>query len=434
MRHVIVGASAAGMAAAEAIRKRQPMAEIVMLSAEARPPYYRPLIPYLIYQGKPETEILREPRLTPGDLHLRLNTRAVRFDPQAHIINCVNNRGHEVEPPLQYDRLLIATGASPIRPPIPGLEGSGVFTLRTWDDALDIASAAQGASQAVVLGAGRIGMKSAFALRHLGLSVTVVELLDRIVPQQLDAQSAAIFAEAVANAGIQTILGHTLAQVNRRDGKVISTSLDDGSELKADLVVIGVGVRPNLDLAASGGLPCTISQGLRTAQGLQVDAHLSTSAPDVYAAGDVVETSDILTGKPIVSGIWTNAVNMGRVAGDHMAGGDATYKGAFSLLNAMELGGLPVISVGDIHRSPGDGVEVFSERRGSNYRKLVFEGNRLIGLVMVGNIEGAGVYQTLIREQADVSALRRELLGPRFHYGHYVLTGNKLIDRYVSLA
>jgi len=424
MRHVIVGASAAGMAAAEAIRKRQPSAEIVMLSAEARPPYYRPLIPYIIYQGKPDDEILREPRLTPRDIHLRLDTRAIRLDPQAHVLYCVDGQGHEIDPPMYYDRLLIATGASPIRPPIPGLEGGGVFTLRTWQDALEIASAAQGASNAVVLGAGRIGMKSAFALRHLGLSVTVVELLERIVPQQLDAQSAAIFAETVENAGIQTTLGHTLAQVNRRNGKVISASLDDGAELKADLVVIGVGVQPNLDLAAS----C----GLRAGQGLQVDAHLCTSAPDVYAAGDVVETSDIVTGKTIVSGIWTNAVGMGRVAGDHMAGGDATYKGAFSLLNAMELGGLPVISVGDIHRSPGDGVEVYTERRGSNYRKLVFQGNRLIGLVMVGNLEGAGVYQTLIRERADVSDLRRELLGPRFHYGHYILTEKKVIDRYVS--
>jgi NAD(P)H-nitrite reductase large subunit len=122
---------------------------------------------------------------------------------------------------------------------------------------------------------------------------------------------------------------------------------------------------------------------------------------------------------------------MGQIAGDNMAGGNSTYVGAFSLLNAMELGGLPVISVGEIHRTTGADIEVFTEQHGSNYRKLVFRGDRLIGLILVGQIERAGVYQTLIREKANVSTLRRELLGSRFHYGHYILLQPKKIDRYV---
>jgi NAD(P)H-nitrite reductase large subunit len=417
MQHVIVGASAAGMAAAEAIRKRDPTAEIVMLSDEAHPPYYRPLIPYLIYQGKTGDELLREPRLTPANLDLRLKARATGLDPAKHTLALADGST------IAYDRLLLATGASPIQPNIEGLDGSDVFTLRTWEDALGIAKAAKAAKSALVLGAGRIGMKSAFALRHLGLNVTVVELIDRIVPQQLDAESAAIFSEAVAKAGIETILGHTIKQVNRRGKKVTSVILDDGRELKADFVVIGVGVVANLDLAMAGGL--------RVARGLQVDKHLCTSDPHIFAAGDVVETRDIVSGDAIVSGIWTNAVTMGQIAGDNMAGGNSTYAGAFSLLNAMELGGLPVISVGEVHRTTGADIEVFAERHGSNYRKLVFRGDRLIGLILVGQIERAGVYQTLIREKANVSTLRRELLGSRFHYGHYILLQPKKIDRYV---
>ena len=420
MRYVIVGASAGGMAAAEAIRKRDPAAEIVMLTDESRPPYYRPLIPYLIYDGKPESEIVREPRLTAKNLDLRLDARATKFDPAARTLMLADRTT------LSYDRLLLATGASPTRPDIAGLKGPGVFTLRKWEDALAIATAAKGVTRAVVLGAGRIGMKSAFALRHLGLSVTVVELLDRIVPQQLDAASAAIFAEAVKNAGVETILGHTLKKINRRTGKITSVALDDDRKIKTDFVVVGVGVRPNLDLAVAGGL--------KVNRGLLVDDHLRTSEPDVFAAGDVVETKDVVTGDSIVSGIWTNAVTMGRIAGDNMAGGTSVYEGAFGLLNAMELGGLPVISVGDIHSEPGDGVEVFVEQRGSNYRKLVFRENRLIGLVLVGVIERAGVYQTLIREKADVSALRRELLGPKFHYGHYIRAKPKMVDRYVGVG
>ncbi len=419
MRHVIVGASAAGMAAAEAIRKRDPAAEIIMLSDEPRPPYYRPLISYLIYNGKPENEIVREPRLTPANLDLR-QARAARLDAAAHTLSLADGST------LAYDRLLLATGATPLKPDIAGLDGPGVFTLRTWEDALGVAAAAKDATKAIILGAGRIGMKSAFALRHLGIKVTVVELLDRLVPQQLDAVSAAIFAETVKNAGIETLLGRTLRKVNRRGREVTSVVLDDDRKLEADLVIVGVGVRANLDLAVTGGL--TINRGLI------VDDHLRASAPDVFAAGDVVETKDIVSDESIVSGIWTNAAAMGRIAGDNMAEGNSTYEGAFKLLNAMELGGLPVISVGDIHREPGDGVEVFAERRGSNYRKLVFRQDRLIGLVMVGAVERAGVYQALIRERADVSALRRDLLGPKFHYGRYIHSKPKEVDRYVSVA
>jgi NAD(P)H-nitrite reductase large subunit len=417
MRNVIVGASAAGMAAAEAVRKRDPGAEIVMLSDETHRPYYRPLIPYLIYKEKTGEDILRQARLTPSNLDLRLGVRAAHLDPKNHTLTLGQADS------LSYDRLLIATGASPVRPEISGLERPGVFTLRTWADADAITKAAMGAKHAVILGAGRIGMKSAFALRHLGIEVTVVELLQRIVPLQLDEDSAAIFAGAVAAAGIKTILGRTFKTVNHQGNKVTSVTLDDGVELKADLVIVGVGVRANLELAASGGLSLH--------HGLLVDEHLRTSDAHIFAAGDVVETKDIVSGNSVVSGIWTNAAEMGRIAGDNMAGGNSTYAGAFSLLNAMELGGLPVVSVGDVQARPGDGVEVFAERRGQAYRKLVFSGDRLIGLILVGQIERAGIYQTLIRERADVSTLRREMLGPRFHYGHYILSKPGITDRYV---
>lgn len=115
-----------------------------------------------------------------------------------------------------------------------------------------------------------------------------------------------------------------------------------------------------------------------------------------------------------------------------MAGGNSTYEGSFSLLNAMELGGLPVISVGDIQAEMGNGMEVFVERHGNNYRELVFREDRLVGMILVDAIERAGVYAALLREKADISAMRRELLGPRFHYGHYVKTVHRQVDRYVA--
>jgi NAD(P)H-nitrite reductase large subunit len=405
------------MATAKAIRKRDPSAEIVMLSDESRPPYYRPLIPYLIYKEKTGEDIARQACLTPPNLDLRLGVHATKLDPKNHLLTFGNIDS------LTYDRLLISTGASPVRPNISGLDGPGVFTLRTWADAESIAKVAKDAKHAVILGAGRIGMKSAFALRHLGIEVSIVELLDRIVPQQLDEESAVIFAHTVADAGIKISLGQTFKTINYEGKKITSVTLNNGVELKADLVIVGVGVRANLELAISGGL--------HTQKGLLVNERLQTNDAHIFAAGDVVETRDIISGDSIVSGIWTNAVEMGRIAGDNMAGGKSTYQGAFSLLNSMELGGLPVVSVGEVQALPGDGVEIYTERKGQTYRKLVFCGNRLVGLILVGQIEGAGIYQTLIREKADVSALRHELLGHRFHYGHYILSKPGVTDMYV---
>lgn len=390
-----------------------------MVSDERHPPYHRPLIPYLIEGTKTPEKVQRDPARLPADLAVRLGRRATRVDPEAHTV--VLDDGEE----LSYDRLLLATGSSPIRPPIPGLDGPSVYTLRRWDDALAIAQAAQGAKQAVILGAGRIGMKCAFALHHLGLDVTVVEIEDRIVPQQLDATGAAIFTQVVQAAGIELVLNNTFARVEHSGGRPKRIVLQDGRELTAGLVIVATGVRANVELARDAGL--------QVDRGVLVDEGMRTSAPDVYAAGDVVQTTDLVTGEPMVSGIWTNAVAMGQVAGENMAGGGRRFVGAFSLLNAMELGGLPVISVGQISSPGGDGYQVFAWQRGQAYRKLVFRDDTLVGLILIGQVEGAGVYQTLIREQTPLgSPLRDRLLEPTFSYAQFVTSQPVRVDRYVT--
>ncbi len=416
MRYVIIGNSAAGMAAAEGIRRWDQAGQVIVISDEPYPSYHRPLIPYLIEGTKSPDRIYRDPSRLPANLDVRVMRRVVQLDPEAHTITLDDG---EV---LSYDRLLLATGSSPIRPPIPGLDGPGVYTLRRWDDALAIARAAQGARQAVILGAGRIGIKCAFALRHLGLTVTVVEIEDRIVPQQLDATGAAIFTQVVRAAGIDLELNNTFAQVEHPEGRPKRIILQDSRELPADLIIVATGVRANAELAREAGL--------QVDRGVLVDEGMRTSAPDVYAAGDVVQTTDLVTGEPMVSGIWTNAVAMGHAAGENMAGGDRRFVGAFSLLNAMELGGLPVISVGEIHRE-GDGYQAFAQQRGQVYRKLVFCDDVLVGLILIGQVEGAGVYQTLIREKAHLGVLRDRLLEPTFGYAQFVVPQPVRVDRYL---
>ncbi|MFQ5577999.1 MAG: NAD(P)/FAD-dependent oxidoreductase, partial [Anaerolineae bacterium] len=308
MRYLIIGNSAAGNAAAAAIRRFDRAGEVLLLSAEKHPSYYRPLIPHLIDGTKGDDALLRDALHTPPNVAARLNCRVEAIDPAAQTVALA---GGET---LPYDRLLLSTGSTPIKPDIPGLDRPGVFTLRTWDDALAIRRAAEGTRHAVILGGGRVGMKSAFALRALGLDVTVVELLARMVPQQLDDEGASIFAGFIEQAGIRLRLGQTFRQVVHKGNRLTGVALSDGTQLPADVIVVGTGVRANAELARSAGLA--------VGRGVRVDARMRTSDPHIFAAGDVVETTDAVTGETIVSGSWTNAVGMGACAGENIAGGE----------------------------------------------------------------------------------------------------------------
>jgi len=406
MRYVIVGNGAAGNAAAQAIRRRDPASDVTIISDEARKAYYRPLIPLLIDQERPPESLYREEMHLAPKVNVLLGRRVTRVDTVTR--NILLDSGQVIP----YDRLLLATGASPARPPITGLDGPGVFFLRTWDDALAIRQAAAQARRAAIVGGGRIGMKCAFALRHLGLQVTVVEMLDRVVPLQFDAVAGEIFNQAVRSQGIDLVLGQSAHEVVRQRGQVVGLVLANGQCLEADLVVVAVGVRPNIDLAQQAGI--------KVQRGIVVDKYLCTSAPDVYAAGDVVEIIDLATGQKVVSGIWTNAAEMGRIAGENMAGGQAEYEGGFAVLNALELADIPVISIGLLEPPPGDGYRVFAWRRGDTYRKLVFKGNILVGALLVGDILGAGVFTALIKRRADLKGMADVLTEPGFSFAAFL--------------
>lgn len=406
MRYVIIGNGAAGNAAVEAIRQQDQWGEVTLISDEPHPAYYRPLLPLLIEGQLADEALLRDELHSPPGVAAHLGQRATAID--AREKNVLLDTGER----LGYDRLLLATGASPIWPPITGLEGKGVFVLRRLDDAKGIKATAAGARRAVVIGGGRIGAKSALALRHLGVEVTVVEMLPRIVPQQLDEAAAGIFTQALRAQGIELALGQTVRKVvRRRGGEVRGVILEDGRFLNTDLIVVATGVHPNASLARQAGIAI--------GRGILVDRLLCTNEPDIYAAGNVVETADIVTGEPIISGTWTDAVAMGHCAGENMAGGRREYPGASRLLNAMELAGIPVISVGMID-PPKDGYQTFASRWDGSYRKLVFRDGVLVGFILVGEVERAGVYTTLIRERAPVGRFKEELVRGSISYASFL--------------
>lgn len=418
MHYVIIGNGAAGIAAAQTIEVIDSRGDITIVTDEPYLAYYRPLIPLVIDEERSPEEICRDKLQLPRRTLIRTAARAKRIDPKEKTVLLEDGDS------ISYDRLLIATGSSARSLPAPGISGDGVFSLRRLEDALAVREAAGNARRAVIVGGGRIGCKAAVALNKLGVKVSVVEKLNRLMPPQLDKEAASFFEKALRELGIEVITGQGINQISRRDGAVAGVLLEDGRTVAADMALIAVGVKPNIELAQQAGI--------QVSTGVIVDTYMRTNVPEIYAAGDVVETTDVVSGGKMVSGIWTNAVEMGQTAGENMAGGRRQAKGAFSLMSAMELAGLAVISVGMIHPPAGQGYEVLVEKKGETYRKFVFSNDVLVGILLVGKLDHAGTYTSLIREKTELGALKDLLLEPTFSYASYLKIQSPLINNYIS--
>ncbi len=402
MRYVIIGGSIAGISAAKEIRKGKPSSEITVVSEEKTKAYYRPMIPYLIEKEGIDVAF---PEDLEGKYGLKyVFERAVGIDVPAKEVRLSSGR-------LVYDRLLIATGSGPIMPDLPGLAGSGVFPLRTMEDALGIKSFARGKRIAVVMGGGFVGTKAAIALRNLGMEVTMIEKLGQVLPQRLDERASKIVSDLIKAAGINIILNDSIAEIIRSSGAVKSVRLSSGAALEADIIVIGVGTRPNVEAFRDSGI--------RINKGILINELLQTSVADIYAAGDVVEYEDLISGVPSVSALWTNAEEMGRFAGKNMAGGKIKYRGFLSVMNSTDILGVPVISVGTIEPA-GKEYDVIVEDDLDRYRKLVFKGDSLVGALFVGDVTNAGIYTNLIKNRIPLGDLKEAAIQGELQYIDFV--------------
>jgi NAD(P)H-nitrite reductase large subunit len=407
-QHVIIGGSAAGMAAAEAIRRHDPDGSVLVLSEEIDPPYYRPMIPFLISGRKKAGEIGLQGQgpYRSSAITIRLATRAARIDTRA--MHVVTDSGESIP----YDRLLIATGSRPRIPAaIDGLKSDGVFALRTLADARRAAERAKSTSRAVMLGGGLLNLKTAFALLERGIKVTLAVYSPEVLSQLMEPADAFLLRQALDQAGLTILTGCSAGQiVCDRDG-VRAVALDNGVELACRMVCIGKGVQANTDWLDNGEIAVD--------RGVVVDRFTRTSAPHVYAAGDVAVTYEPITGKPIVTGLWTNAVEMGRCAGANMAGRPTAYGGTFGIMNATQVARTPFVSMGIVHTA-GTDYEIHCKSTPTNYRKLVFSpsGDRLVGALFVGDITGAGLYRTVIGGGMEIDALKKQVIDHTLHYGH----------------
>jgi NAD(P)H-nitrite reductase large subunit len=366
-KHVIIGNGPAGMHAIETIRKYQPSgSEIHLVSNE--PSYSRMVIPYWMAGSISEQHVLtandefyRKHGVTP-----HLGKRVTAVDPNAKRLTI---DGGET---LGFDALLIATGSSASKPPIPGLDLPGVQNLWTMQDARALAPRSQPGQKVLFVGAGFIGFIVLNALFKKGCKLAVVELEKQILPHMLDATSAELVTKWLRGKGVDVFTGTSASKIEARGPKLVAT-LGDGQSVEADSVVIATGIKANIDFLTGSGIA--------TDKGVIVDNHLRTKFPNIYAAGDCAQGPDLLNGQNAVHAIQPTAIDHGRVAGANMAGKNVTYDGSL-LMNVLDICGLQTASFGQ-WSSTGEAKVIANESR-PIYRKIIFDGDRIVGAILLG--------------------------------------------------
>jgi len=397
MRYVIIGNSAGGISAAKSIRKADPGGKITIFSDENEYGYSRIAIPEIM-KGK----LAREKATFSDEAFYETLGITLRSDERVKAIDIEDNRvvledGRRV----YYDRLLIASGASPVFLPLKGIEKEGVYGVRTLGDLEQIQKGLEKGKRAVILGGGLVGMKSAEALHELGCEITIIELLDRILPLRLDPVCSELLTEEIKEQGIRIILNSTISAI-LGDERVRSVRVND-EEIPADILIMAVGVRPNIDFIKDAGL--------EVRGGIVVDHYLKTNRENIYAVGDAAVIREIVSETPQSIPIWPEASVQGRIAGLNMAGIRQEYPGGL-VMNSIKVFGLPIVSFGHIEGNTDRGfyemVRYIPEKRW--YRRMVFEQERLRGAIFVGDIKPAGIAQWLIRKEVIIPEEERKLL------------------------
>ena len=401
MRHVIIGNGPAGVVAAETLRKADPEAAIALVGDEPSAPYSRMAIPYLLMGQIEECGTLL--RKTAGHFEQQrielVNARAVSIDAKAAKVKLSDGRE------LPYDRLLLATGAKPIRPPIPGIDLPGVHPCWTLEDARSVMKLAKRNARVVQMGAGFIGCIILEALAERGVQLTVVEMGNRMVPRMMTEKAGALMKRWCESKGVRVLTSTKVESITRAANGELAVKTSSGETLPADLVISATGVRPSLELAATASLATDV--------GVRVDNHMRTSDARIYAAGDVAQAEELYTRNYVVNAVQPNAAEQARVAALNMAGRDASFPGAFAM-NVLDTLGLIASSFGQWQGvAGGDSIEHVDEA-GYRYVGLQFAGDRLVGATTLGITQHVGVLRGLIQSGRPLhgykEALRRDPL------------------------
>ena len=399
MRHVILGNGPAGVVAAEALRKLSPPDTVTLVGDEPGPPYSRMAIPYLLMGDIDEqgTWLRKEPG------HFERMGIALKEGRAAAVDASKREVRLESGEVLAWDRLLVATGSRPNRPPIPGIDLPGVHPCWTLADARAIASRVRKGSRVVQMGAGFIGCIIQEALASRGVELVVVEMGDRMVPRMMPPRASEMIRAWCEREGVHVVTGARVAAIEQA-GSALSVKLTDGQAWAADLVISATGVTPNTAFLEGSGVACD--------GGVLVDERMESSVKGIFAAGDVSRAPEFDTDRKIAYAIQPTAVEQARVAAFNMAGRDATSPGALAM-NVLDTLGLVSVSFGQWHGVPhaqgGSWVEEMDRDR-FRYLRLEFRDDRLIGATSLGHTEHAGVIRGLIQGRVRLGGWRERLL------------------------
>lgn len=395
MHTVIIGAGPAGLTVAEQLREGDGAAEITMISAEPFPPYAPPALADYFTTGNEEA-LFWKGKSVSDDLRLRYRsgTRVANVLPDQRRVILADGEG------LAYDRLVIASG-SRLYAPLPGYDLPGVYNFKSLEAASALVERVRlgEAKRGLIVGAGFIGVEVALLLTSLGLEVTLIEKEDRVMPGMLDTETAGIVLRSLEDRGVRVRLETEAGSFSGRE-RTTGVVLASGESLESDVYVAATGVKPNVEYLDGSGIDVE--------WGILVDEHLCTSVPEIYAAGDVAETQDRLTGERYVHAIFPNAVAQGAVVADNLLGRETAYEGA-ERMNSLKHLGLPVVAVGE-----ASGEETLRWAHGDSLRKIFLHGGRIVGFRLSGDIRRAGIYRSLMLKRADVTRFGSALADPRF--------------------
>ncbi len=394
--YVIVGAGPAAVAAAETIRQNDAKGSITILSGENQAPYSRMAIPYVL-TGKIDNAgtHLRKTAGHFDDLSITVQNGMVEsVDTAAKSLKLAD--GSRIE----YGKLLVATGASPVNPPIDGLDLPGVHHCWTLDDADGIARLAGKGSDIVLMGAGFIGCIILEALAARGANLTVVEAEDRMVPRMMDETAGNMVKDWCQNKGM-TVLTSTRVNGLSQNGDKLAVALDSGDTQDADLVVVATGVRANIDFVEGSGIEVD--------EGIKIDQFMQTSVEDVYAAGDCAQGLDFSTNDWSVHAIQPTATEHGRIAALNMVGKRAEYKGSLNM-NVLDTAGLISSSFGEWQGVEGGETAQVLDANNFRYTQLAFDGDVLVGALTLGRTDNIGVLRGLIQSRTKLGVWKDRLM------------------------
>jgi NAD(P)H-nitrite reductase large subunit len=428
--HVILGAGPAGVIAAETIRKHAPQDRITLIGDEVEPPYSRMAIPYMLIGNIDERgTYLRKSADHFARLRIeQVHARAVSLDGKGKTVQLSNDQV------LHFDTLLIATGSRPVRPPIPGIDSAQVHPCWTLEDARAIMALAKPGARVVQMGAGFIGCIIMEALASRGVTLSVVEMGDRMVPRMMgpvagnmirdwcEAKGVHVFTSAKVeaivpngseNPGLLSKLAQAVGMGDEPTDAPLTVRLSTGQKIPADLVISATGVKPCIDFLQSSGVTCL--------QGVLTDEHMQTNLTGIYAAGDCAEAFDKVSGRTIVSAIQPNAAEQARVAALNMVGHTTALKGV-TQINVLDTLGLISTSFGNWQGVPGG--EQASLTAAGRHLSLQFKDDVLVGCNSVGWTEHVGVMRGLVEGQVHLGAWKEKLKQDP----------TKLMDAYLACA